>query len=751
MAKESTSTQEGEGFKRFWNVDLDYQVLLQPSKSPVQSYESYFFDKEVLNADGASHTMRRPKEGEPLRYDEHQASLPRLPVPPLQHMCDSYLKSLEALVTGEEYFHASKLVKEFLEPDGSGEALQKLLLKWDEECNQPSWLEEFWNDTYLCMRDPIPVNVNFFFQFRPHPRQMQESRCVSQAGRAASLLHAAAEYYVSILDGTVAREFERDAPVCMSQYRFAFTTSRIPGPHRDRKICYSTRPLTEDEKKSKFAEYVAANPTHCVVFIRDRLFTLELLRRDGSQYTVEELIVSLKYIEDMATSRQSPGAPVGLFTTMDRTEWYHVREHLKELGNTDNLQKLQSAIICLCLDGTTEASPDVAARLLLHGSGTNRWFDRHNLIVNADGSAGINWEHSVNDGGVALMVADYMFKKDCERFFTDSDVTALTIQGAAASIPQRMVEERQWFLDKHSYDTMKAASESFRTLIQNNELQVLHFNNFGDTFLKRVGVSPDAFVQLALQLTYYRLFGRNCATYEAATTRTFSHGRTECLRSASSEALDFCRAASDSLFPKRMGSSVPTQSVYLRRALEAHMKAIRLAKRGFGVDRHLYGLRVMARMHDIPLPELFSDPSYHRSGTWLMSTSHCGSKALDAFGFGPIVVTGFGIGYMIKANQIDVVITSKCTSHFTSTAVFASMLESSLLYMRAILQSEDMSNRAERDILLFSHPCGLNDFHFSDKEGFIYEHHVNEHRHELCRDTTSGFGNPQPGKDDAPL
>ncbi|EAN79195.1 carnitine O-acetyltransferase, putative [Trypanosoma brucei brucei TREU927] len=725
------ATSESSGAKRFWGVDSEYEVTLCSTDSPVRAYESHMFDKEVLSADGAAHTAKKPKAGDSLGYDKHQASLPRLPIPTLQDTCDLYLKSIQALVTAEEYVHTKKVVEDFLKGGGSGETLHNLLLKWDKECNQPSWLEEFWNDSYVCMRDPIPVNVNFFFQFKPHPQHLQNGRHVSQIGRAASLLHAAVEYYVSIINGTVAREFERDAPVCMSQYRFVFSTSRVPGLHQDRKVCYSERPLTEDEKRSKFAEYVAASPTHCVVIIRDRFFKLEVLREDGTQYSVEELIVSLKYIEDFVTSRQNPGAPVGLLTTMDRTEWFHARERLKKLGNVGILQTIQSALICICLDGVRVVSPEVGARLLLHGQGTNRWFDRHNIIVTADGTAGVNWEHSVNDGGTALMLADFMYKKDCERFFTGDEVEALSKREGVSLTVRRMVAEKQWNLDKGIYGVMKSASEDFKTLIQNNELHVLHFGNFGGAFLKRFGISPDAFFQMALQLTYYRLFGRNCATYEAATTRTFSHGRTECIRSASSEALDFCRAACEPLFPKRIGSAVPSQGEFLRKAVAAHANAVKLAKSGLGVDRHLYGLRVMARMHGVPLPGLFNDPSYHRSGTWLMSTSHCGSNALDAFGFGPVVVSGFGIGYMIKADSIDVVITSKCTSHFTSTVVFASMLESSLFHMKTILQSEDMSRRAERDILLFSHPCGLNDFQFSEKEGFIYEHHVNGSKGEM--------------------
>ncbi|KEG10815.1 putative choline/carnitine O-acetyltransferase [Trypanosoma grayi] len=718
--------------QKFWELDSTFEVKRRQTRSPVRTFASCKFEDEVLSVNGATDTGERPPRAYALSYEEHQSSLPRLPIPPLQHTCDLYLQSIQAIATSEEYFYASKLMEEFRKPGGTGELLHSLLLKWDETCDQPSWLEEFWDDSYMCTRDPIPVNVNYFFQLRQHPQQLDASRCVSQVGRAASLLHAATEYYCSILHGTVAKEFDRDVPVCMSQYRFIFTTSRVPGLLRDRKVCYSTRPLTSDEKKSKFTEYVATDPTHCVVIIRNRYFKVQVLRGDGTQYTVEELVLALKQIENCATSRKEPGAPVGLFTTLDRTDWFHAREHLKALGNAEVLQAIQSAIICLCLDGGKVATESDAARLFLHGCGTNRWFDRHNIIVTRDGNAGINWEHSVADGGTTLHVADFMYRRDCERFMTENDVDALMEQHEKAHACVGMVSELQWCLDKGLDALMKAAFSDFKLLIESNEMNVLHFQQFGGIRIKKGGMSPDAFVQVALQLTYFRLFGRNCATYEAASTRTFSHGRTECVRSTTRAVWDFSHAAANPVFSRRAGSYVPTQRELMRTALNCHTEYMKLAKKGLGVDRHLYGLRVMAHMHGIPLPELFTDKCFHRSATWLMSTSHCGSSALDAFGFGPVVGSGFGIGYMVKANSIDFVITSKCTHPFTSVSVFASMLQSSLLHMDTIARSEHVGNRASGHTLVFSHPCGFNDFEFTPQDGFIYHSYAKESLRELA-------------------
>lgn len=55
-------------------------------------------------------------------------------------------------------------------------------------------------------------------------------------------------------------------------------------------------------------------------------------------------------------------------------------------------------------------------------------------------------------------------------------------------------------------------------------------------------LSPDAYIQLAMQLAWYRTRGEFTATYETALTRLFKHGRTETIRSLSSDSRQFVLA-----------------------------------------------------------------------------------------------------------------------------------------------------------------------------------------------------------------
>lgn len=83
------------------------------------------------------------------------------------------------------------------------------------------------------------------------------------------------------------------------------------------------------------------------------------------------------------------------------------------------------------------------------------------------------------------------------------------------------------------------------SLIDDVDLHVLLYNEFGRNFIKGRGLSPDAFIQLALQLTYYKVHRRLVSTYESAGLRQFKLGRVDNIRAATSEALEWVKAMCD--------------------------------------------------------------------------------------------------------------------------------------------------------------------------------------------------------------
>lgn len=82
-------------------------------------------------------------------------------------------------------------------------------------------------------------------------------------------------------------------------------------------------------------------------------------------------------------------------------------------------------------------------------------------------------------------------------------------------------------LSSKSLAAIKAATVQFDALAAKHDLQVVTYEGYGKSLIKKFSVSPDAYAQMAIQLAYYKMYGFSGATYESAGTRKFIHGRTE--------------------------------------------------------------------------------------------------------------------------------------------------------------------------------------------------------------------------------
>jgi carnitine O-acetyltransferase len=81
-------------------------------------------------------------------------------------------------------------------------------------------------------------------------------------------------------------------------------------------------------------------------------------------------------------------------------------------------------------------------------------------------------------------------------------------------------------------------------------------------------------------------------------------------------------------------------------ACDSHVNYMRDASEGFGCDRHLLGLKLLAQDAGLTHP-IWNDKAYKESSWWRLSTSQLPSKyALT--GYGPVVPDGYGIYYNIR-------------------------------------------------------------------------------------------------------
>lgn len=157
---------------------------------------------------------------------------------------------------------------------------------------------------------------------------------------------------------------------------------------------------------------------------------------------------------------------------------------------------------------------------------------------------------------------------------------------------------------------------------------------------------------MCFQLAYYLTHNKPAGTYEAAQTRKFQLGRTETVRILTTESLDFVKSMLDSSL-----SSSEKLSRF-QRAVKQHGQDMRKASNGLGIDRHLFGLKMIAaetleNEKNAVLGEgsLLGDSLVKESSTWRMSTSQIYIRNSPSYGWGPVVAGGFGLPYMIRESS----------------------------------------------------------------------------------------------------
>lgn len=187
--------------------------------------------------------------------------------------------------------------------------------------------------------------------------------------------------------------------------------------------------------------------------------------------------------------------------------------------------------------------------------------------------------------------------------------------------------------------------------------------------------SPDAYVQIAMQLTWYRLYQKVTPIYESASTRLFRDGRTETVRSMSTASLDFCKSFDDD------NVLYATKRELYQKAINSQSGYMKAASIGKGIDRHMLGLRSMIKEGEMEKATMFTDPSFVESMYFRLSTSNMSPGTLYYGGFGPVVPEGYGINYAISESNVKFSISSKRSAPETSSFKFRERLEQTLIDM----------------------------------------------------------------------
>jgi len=650
-----------------------------------------------------------------------QTELPPLPIPPLDDTLQRFLRSIEALQADDPVGRreSKRIVMDFFKTDGP--VLQQLLLEYDRVGRETgeigSYVEEFWNDSYLAPDSSVVLNLNPFFVLEDSPDPKIAKHPIK---RAASLCFASVKLASQLRFETLKPDTFKGKALCMDQFKALFSTARVP------------------MKNDKDAIHVFERSNHIAVMCRGKIYYFQVLWPDGNVAVDEGDLVDIlhaieqhaKEEEETAVARSNANDPaairaqqsIGVLTSLPRNEWAVAREELilHSHINEESLQIVDSALFVLVLDDYIPQNKHDAAANMLHGSyllkqynlehdnGTNsgsnsprshpssprgsadsstsdwllfsdyqagsccnRWYDKMQIIVCGDGTAGINFEHSAIDGHTALrFVSDVYaetvisFAQSITKLVAAHDViphviharvrrAATTLDAAGRTTLDVFPKKLHFDIPESVQRKIYYAETALGDEIVASETYVLEFKEYGKHFITSNKLSPDSYVQMSMMLAYYKLYGRIVCAYEPVLTKNFYHGRTEAMRPATMEARHLCQVFTD---PK---ASPQDKVAALRNATKVHSELVKECSQGKGVDRHLFSLKCIAEKNGLPIPPFFHSKPWKLLNHTVLSTSNCGNPALAGFGFGPVVPDGLGIGYIIKDHQLHYSISSK--------------------------------------------------------------------------------------------
>jgi len=564
-----------------------------------------------------------------------------------------------------------------------------------------SWLQEWWNtEGYLRIRDPLVVNVSYFFHFSDDGTLSSSSLVDAVENskslgvkRGAAILVATAEYRKLVCSGSLPHDSigrrEPNTPLCSVAFKYMFNACRIPWKGKD-----------------TYKMYDPSQHRHCIVSCRGQFFAVDFVDGDGDplplsmiENRLQRCVVEAEMIGE-GEVENSGVTNLGWLTSNDRDSWADARAELLRVGGEKMvaaLEKLESGAMMLCLDNEEPISREQCANNFWTGglsSGGNRWFDKSiQVMCSKNGKAGLIGEHSMMDGMPMIGYADYITNRkytDVKKTTTKHLPSPSQTHDSVQNIFQDCISDIN--LGDSKIDNMiHQAKTAFAKLIGDHSLGVQSFQGYGSNYIKKMGYSPDAYVQMAIQLAIYRLFKEQAGTYEASQMRPFLHGRTETTRTVSPASEAFVkRMGLLAQFNENDAGARDEKLSLLHAATDSHVKYLIGAGKGSGVDRHFFGLSMMVKDGE-KAPELLSNPLFIRSKTWRVSTSHLTHPNFDNWGYGEVVENGVGLAYAVKSGSCIFNITAREEHGWTEQ--LSHLLEEALIEMQLLNDMNQLNSK----------------------------------------------------------
>ncbi|CEF62783.1 LD31742p [Strongyloides ratti] len=499
----------------------------------------------------------------------YEKCMPRMPIPKVKNTIKQYLKTVRPIMDDNEYNDIVNLADDFEKNVAPGLQI-KLWLKW---LSSPNYISDWWKEiVYMRYRGSlIKTNV-------ASGDVIYQKTTNIQAARAANVTLIRLQFgkdtiqKQSMLPMTLG-----GVPLCPVQYKDQHRSIRLPGEESD---------VMHRLIDTKFiAVYYKGVWYKINIFYGNRL-----LRPAELEKAIQKIIDNPKKsnpFEDKISS----------LTAGERDLWAKIRKEKFNKGiNKESLFIIENALEIIFLDDQDweydPLKPETYSKecaKALTGDGVMLWCDRVSVqYYSKNGRQAGNAEHSVVDAMIYVHIREYI--KYHEEFISTYTEDG-HCKGEIEFVPN--VEHLKWELDDELINAIKTSYTFAKNVADDFINSYVIFNNYGKNFVKKANVSPDAFIQMALQMAYYKDQGKFELTYEPAVMRLFKEGRTETIRSCSIESCNFVRSMLDKNIDDKEKFSL------LKISCDGHQKYFRDAMTGKGVDRHLFGMYVVSKYYNI--------------------------------------------------------------------------------------------------------------------------------------------------------
>ncbi|EDW16810.1 peroxisomal carnitine O-octanoyltransferase [Drosophila mojavensis] len=599
-------------------------------------------------------------------FDE---TLPPLPLPELRDTLQRYYAGLRPFGTDEELAETRRIIAEF--ETGIGAKLQEKLK--ERAARMKNWLGSWWEDyAYHTMRLPLLP-----YQIMSMPCQLCHvgvpERPDYMLKSLARQIYHSLEFWDLVRNENIRPLSSNGGRVKYSSalYKQFYSTSRVPGEEQDH---IEKHFLTKTEGRT---------PTHLTITGKGRQFTFNCVHEDDSILTAPEILVALQRIRSML-DYEPEGDGVPALTHDNRTSWAKNRKHLLNLSeaNKQKLKLVESSCIDVCFDEHQPQNTEESSQLCIYGDYHSRWGDRSSCIIAfKNGHYVFTGEHSCYDGTVSASFATFMqlsFLEVPEPNWNEANGTKVV-----------EVQELKFDLD----DTLKSEIKRVLHEIDERGIDVIVtfevFDDYGKDFMKTQKLHPDSFVQVLMQWAYYQMHQEIAPTYETALMRHFYNGRTETLRSCTNAVYEFLLASGNK-------NTTDEQLVKaFRAAVVDHRHQMDEARKGHGIDRHLFGLWCAAYENNLDIPALYDDPLYAKAGgggNFVLSSSTLGFTPNVGF-VAPMTLDGYGVFYSITSDAVYMNSTAYRDSIKSSARKFNIIFMESFRRIRRLLEQQQSDSK----------------------------------------------------------